>query len=111
MFGRTFRKKKKKDRVDSSLEFSKLNKKMVIIVAINLFTNQEHLFLVGMHPEEGKRINIPFRAHKFKLNDNFLHKTDSSKEIVSPGEGLLLITEHLSSHTKIKRYPPQRMCQ
>lgn len=84
---------------------------MVIIVAINLFTSQEHLFLVGMHLEEGKRINNPFRAHKFKLNDNSLHRAGSSKEIVSPGEGLLVIREHLSSHTKTKRCPPQSMCQ
>ena len=65
---------------------------MVIIVSINLLTNQEHLFLVGMHLEEGKRINIPFRTHKFKLNDNFLHRTGSSKETVSP-EGLLGTSE------------------
>lgn len=58
---------RKKGGVVSNFRFAKLNKKIVMIVAVNLLTDQEHLFTVGAHLGEGKRINFLFRTHNFQV--------------------------------------------
>lgn len=58
---------RKKGGVVSHFGFAKPNKKIVMTGAVNLLTDQEHLFTVGAHLEEGKRINFLFRTHNFQV--------------------------------------------
>lgn len=80
-----------------------------MIVAINLLTSQKHLFAVGGHLDEGKRINFPFRA-QVPSEKGQLSQQSGSKEIFRIGESLLVIRQHLNSHAKINSCLPQSAC-